>query len=135
MSPKKFHVGEKVDFSDDKLATMHAQQDDYNGGAEGGEAKMPLCMPAQKELTKSVMNHWPDHRRIRNHSGFAGTRGDRLRLLHCTMKYPAVSTAPAGTAGSSIFADDMVDDAGDEGEETKPRDLKWTFPAFLSNIC
>ena len=43
---------------------MHAQQDDYNGGAEGGEAQMPLRMPEQKDLTKSVMKHWQDHKRI-----------------------------------------------------------------------
>jgi len=112
---------------------MHAQHDDHEGGAVEGEAKTPFSIPAQKELTKSVMNHWPDHQRIRKYSGYAETRGDRLRPLHCTMKHPAVSTAPADTAGSSILAADMVDDAGDEGEETKPRDLKWTYSAFLSN--
>ena len=113
---------------------MHAQHDDHEGGAIEGEAQKPLSMPAQKELTKSIMNHWPDHQHIRRNSGYAETRGDRLRKLHCTMKHPAVSTAPADTAGSSILAADMVDDAGDEGEETKPRELKWTFPAFMSNI-
>ena len=118
-----------------KLATMHAQHDDHEGGAVEGEAQMPLSMSAQKELTKSVMNHWPDHWRIQKYSGYAETRGDRLSTLHCTMKHPAVSTAPAGTAGSSHFADDMVNDADDEGEDEKPRELKWTFPAFLSNIA
>ena len=112
---------------------MHAQQDNNNDEAEGGEAVMPLRMPEQEDLTKSIIKHWPDHKRIQTHSGYSKTRGDRLRTLHCTMTHPAVANAPAGSAGSSTFANAMVDNTDDEGADAKPRELKWTYLAFMSN--